>query len=223
MTERLLIVNINPTARTLDGCRAIARGFGAVAPEVEVVIRHWRGLTPRIVGKLRPIGVVLGPNGTPFPAYPPAFDGFLGWVRARRGPTLGICGGHQALALAHGAPIGPVFRVPAATESYAGMPKVQGESRVRMLGDPDPLLTGLPEEIVVAASHVDEVKEVPPGFRLLAIGDPCNIQVLRADRRPLWGVQFHPERPAGEGDEAGAGARILANFIAICRAARTPR
>jgi GMP synthase (glutamine-hydrolysing) len=216
VTQRLLIVNINPTARTLDGCRAIARGLRAAAPEVEVVIRHWRGLTPRIVGQLRPMGVVIGPNGTPFPAYPPAFDRFLGWVRARRGPTLGICGGHQALALAHGAPVGPVFRVPAATTSYAGMPKVQGETRVRMLGDPDPLLAGLPEEFTVAASHVDEVKEVPPGFRLLAIGDPCHIQVLRADRRPLWGVQFHPERPAGEGAAADYGALILANFAAIC-------
>ncbi|TNF32409.1 MAG: hypothetical protein EP329_10295 [Deltaproteobacteria bacterium] len=215
MRERLLIININPSGRTLDGCRAIARGFRAVAPEVEVVIRHWAGLTPAAVARLRPMGVVLGPNGTPFPAYPPTFDRFLGWVRGRRRPTLGICGGHQALALAHGGPVGPVFRVPAATTSYEGMPKVQGEQRVRLLGDPDPLLDGLEQEIVVAASHVDEVKEIPPGFRLLAIGDPCHIQVLRADRRPLWGVQFHPERPAsGE-----AGARLLANFIAICRGA----
>lgn len=213
---RLLIVNINPSAHELGGCRAIRAGLSRADAHVEVAIRHWRAVTPRLVAALRPAGVVLGPNDTPFVAYPPAFDAFLAWVRARRGPTLGICGGHQALALAHGAPIGPVARVPAATTSYAGMPKVTGTQRIRILGDPDPLVANLPEEIEVAASHVDEVKEVPPGFRVLALGDPCHVQILRADRRPLWGVQFHPERPTGAGG-ADAGAQLLANFVAICR------
>ena len=93
------------------------------------------------------------------------------------------------------------------------MPKVQGVVGVRLLGDPDPLVDGLPEEFSVEASHVDEVKDLPPGFRLLAIGDPCHVQIIRADRRPLWGVQFHPERSPLDG--AAAGTRILSNFLAV--------
>ncbi|MFT7581510.1 MAG: GMP synthase (glutamine-hydrolyzing) [Myxococcota bacterium] len=196
----------------LDGCRAIARALTTLSPRQTVSIVHWTAVDAAFSRKVRPVGVILGPNETPFPAYPPAFDTFLGWVRARRGPTLGICGGHQALALAHGAPIGPVFPVPAATTSYAGMPKVKGTVRVRWLGDPDPLLDGVETEVNVHASHVDEVKELPPGFRLLAIGDPCHIQAYRADNRPLYGVQFHPEKPA-DGDPAGA--RLLSNFLAL--------
>jgi len=177
------------------------------------------GTLAQDLAKWGPDGVILGPNETPFPAYPPAFDRFLGWIRARRGPTLGICGGHQALALAHGAPVAPVHAVPAASESYEGMPKVKGPTRIRLMGDVDPLIVGLPQEPWVMASHVDEVKDLPPGFRLLALGDPSRIQILRADRRPMWGVQFHPERPLPpEFVEAGVrspGQLLLANFLAL--------
>ncbi|MGM0575451.1 MAG: glutamine amidotransferase-related protein [Myxococcota bacterium] len=210
--HRVLVVNINRNPRTLEGCRGIAaRLRDLAADEVDVRIHHWEKVDTDLVRRLRPAAVVIGPNEDPFPSYPPAFDAFLGWLRRRRGPTLGICGGHQALALAHGAPVGPVHAVPAATTTYRGMPKVKGEVRIRLLGDPDPLLADLPEEIVVAASHVDEVKEIPPGFRLLALGDPSHVQIVRADRRPMYGVQFHPEKPAGD----DAGGRLLANWLSM--------
>jgi len=238
----VLLVNINLDPTMLDGCGAIAAALERVAPPslapIEVRVRPWRtliGTSGSLAPDLQrwgPAAVVLGPNETPFPAYPPAFDRFLGWLRARRGPTLGICGGHQALALAHGAPVAPVHKVPAAMTSYAGMPKVTGPQRIRLLGDPDPLVSGLPEEVVVMASHVDEVKDVPPGFRVLALGDPSRIQILRADRRPMWGVQFHPERalppeaaPGSAGSDAhGAaeawGDRLLLNFLELAAAWR---
>lgn len=230
---RILVVNINLDPTMLEGCTAIADALERLAPNVgtgvETRVRPWRTLldpTGTLAADLQkwgPDAVVLGPNATPFPAYPPAFDRFLAWIRARRGPTLGICGGHQALALAHGAPVAPVFPVPAATSSYEGMPKVDGPVRVRLIGDVDPLLLGLPEEPWFMASHVDEVKDIPPGFRLLALGDPSRIQILRADRRPLWGVQFHPERPLPPELAAQAGTpglTLLANFIAFARAPR---
>lgn len=212
MSRPLLIINLNPDAQTRQGCRAIERRLARLDGAVPVRTRHWARLDHAAFERLRPRGVILGPNGTPFPAYPAHFDDFLGWVRGRRLPLLGICGGHQALALAHAAPVGPVFDVPPARQSYQGMPKLQGPTRVRLLGDPDALLDGLPDEFTVHASHVDEVKELPKGFRLLGIGDPCHIQIVRADRRPLWGVQFHPERRC-EGD---AGERVLRNFLRIC-------
>jgi GMP synthase-like glutamine amidotransferase len=239
---RLLIVNINHSPLITEGCEAIAAAFERIAGAQELIpdkrsapfasesietrVRPWRtlldpsGALAADLARWSPSAVVLGPNETPFPAYPPAFDRFLGWVRARRGPTLGICGGHQAIALAHGAPVAPVHDVPAASTSYAGMPKVSGPIRIRLMGDPDPLVADLPEEFDVMASHVDEVKDLPVGFRVLAIGSPSRIQILRADRRPLWGVQFHPERPHPTA-ETQAGDRLLANFLAFVRAWRT--
>ena len=211
--RRLLIVNINREAKILEGCRAIRRAVRGVDPELAVSVRHWRDVDRALIARTRPGAVIIGPNETPFPAYPRAFDQFLAWLRRRRGPTMGICGGHQALALAHGCPVGPVFAVPAATSSYDGMPKVCGASTIRLLGDPDPLLEGLASEVRVFARHVDEVKEVPPGFRLLAIGDPSPIQIIGAERRPVYGVQFHPERRV----PGGAGPRIMENFVAMVR------
>lgn len=211
---KLLVVNINLSSSDLEGCRRIASVLEEVGAEdaVSVDIVHYPEAAERTT-RGRYAGVVLGPNGTPFPAYPAAFDTFLGWVRRRRRPTLGICGGHQALALAHGAPVGPVADVPAARESYAGMPKLTGVHTIRWMGDPDPLLTGVEAECDVVVSHVDEVKDLPAGFRLMAIGDPCHVQAIRADRRPLYGVQFHPEKPCDD----PAGRRILGNFIALAR------
>jgi GMP synthase (glutamine-hydrolysing) len=214
MSAALLVVNLNLDPGETAGCEAIAAALRSLDPSVETAIVPWREVGPRLVSRLRPRAVLLGPNGTPFPAYPPEFDRFLGWVRSRRGPTLGICGGHQALALAHGSPVGPVHSVPAATTTYEGMPKESGPRTIRLLGDPDPLLRGLPDEPEVAVSHVDEVKEVPPGFHLLAIGDPCHVQAMRADRRPLVGVQFHPERPPRPGMDDWAGLVLLRNWLA---------
>ncbi len=207
---RVVIVNINLDPRMLDGCHDIQRVTRELVPGLDAPIHPWPE-APDVVRRLRPDAVILGPNETPFPAYPAAFDAFLGWVRRRRGPTLGICGGHQALALAHGAPVAPVHRVPAATTSYAGMPKVKADVRVRLLGDPDPFTADLPDEITLVASHVDEVKTLPRGFRLLALGDPCHIQIIRADNRPLYGLQCHPERDCAVPDPAGR--RLLANFL----------
>jgi len=224
---RVLIVNINLDPTELAGCNAIADSIEQDAarldltPPPEVKIRPWRTLLDPTgtlavdLQKWSPEAVIIGPNGTPFPAYPSAFDRFLAWIRARRGPTLGICGGHQAMALAHGAPVGPVHPVPAATTTYAGMPRVEGMTNMRLLGDYDPLLDGLPDELEVVSSHVDEVKDIPPGFRLLALGERSKIQILRADRRPLWGVQFHPER--GTGPER----QILMNFLRFASKKKT--
>ena len=79
-------------------------------------------------------------------------------------------------------------------------------------GDPDPLLAGLPEEITVHASHVDEVKDLPNGFRVLAVGShyvaiPRRLnhgQTIAAWRRRIVVVlrrsrqrQFRPNRPLG--------------------------
>ncbi|MEC9070993.1 MAG: hypothetical protein VX938_01380, partial [Myxococcota bacterium] len=176
MKRSLLLVNINLDPKTLDGCNEIRQVLLELEPSLEVHIVHWRSLTDALVDQLRPMAVILGPNENPFPSYPPEFDGLLEWVRQRQGPTLGICGGHQVLALANGIEVAPVFDVPPATTSYAGMPKVKGDVTVRLLKMDDPLLEGLPTMMVVAASHVDEAKGVPEGFTLLAEARPSRVQ-----------------------------------------------
>ena len=76
----VLIVNINADPGMLEGCHAIRDAIAALAPALRVVVRHWEGVDGEAARRLRPAAVVIGPNETPFPAYPPAFDAFLAWV-----------------------------------------------------------------------------------------------------------------------------------------------
>jgi len=206
---RVLIVNVNLDPETLEGCEAIGARLAALAPEVEIRHAHWTD-APETVARWVPDRVVLGPNEAPFPAYPGAFGAFLAWLRGFDGALLGICGGHQVLALAHGASVVPVFDVPPATDSYEGMPKVSGAVEVGVCAADHPAFEGLPATLLVAASHVDQVDQVPAGFRAVATGDPCAIQAIAHEERPQLGVQFHPERPT----DGGHGDILLRNWLA---------
>ncbi|MDP6945719.1 MAG: gamma-glutamyl-gamma-aminobutyrate hydrolase family protein [Myxococcota bacterium] len=207
---RLLIVNVNLEASTVAGCEAIAARLEELAPHAQIRHAHWAdGHAERAAAAWSPRAVVLGPNGTPFPAYPETFDAFLRWLRTYQGALFGICGGHQVLALAHGGTVGPVFDVPPATETYEGLPGISGTCRVHITSPGHAALAGLPETITVAASHVDQVQVAPAGFRVIATGDPCPIQAMAHTSRPLLGVQFHPEKPT----ETDHGTTLLRSWL----------
>jgi GMP synthase-like glutamine amidotransferase len=76
------------------------------------------------------------------------------------------------------------------------------------------------------------VKQVPPGFQVLASSQDCPIQVLKRRDRLVYGTQFHPEAytegafdrrntlvnlvyPQGRTQEQTDGRRLLANFLRI--------
>lgn len=82
---------------------------------------------------------------------------------------------------------------------------------VRRVKD-DPLFDGLPEVMTMRCSHYCEVKDLPPGFDLLATGGHCRIEAMRHRERPLYGTQFHPE--AYE-EPFLDGRRLLENFARL--------
>jgi GMP synthase (glutamine-hydrolysing) len=64
------------------------------------------------------------------------------------------------------------------------------------------------ERATVWASHGDHVEEAPPGFTALASTVDLAVASFRADDRPIFGVQFHPEvAHTPRGDE------IVSNFL----------
>lgn len=77
---------------------------------------HFSQLTPELVAEKQPAFIVLSPQGTPWCRYSGetgvALQNFL-WMlpllaEEMNIPILGICGGHQALALGFGGKVGPI-------------------------------------------------------------------------------------------------------------------
>ncbi|CAA7601041.1 Glutamine amidotransferase type 1 domain protein [Acididesulfobacillus acetoxydans] len=120
---------------------------------------------------------------------------------ALRVPFLGICGGHQHLALAYG---GSVRRC------YYGNEE-KGFTSVGVIKQ-SRLTDGLPEEFPVFQYHNCEIAELPPGFEVLMQSQKCRIQAVKLKGKEVYGVQFHPERFDAE---HSAGRTILANFFRL--------
>jgi len=117
-------------------------------------------------------------------------------------PILGICAGHQFMALHCGGDAKP-----------SKVPEF-GKSRITV-AEEDDLFRGLPREIEVWESHNDEVAALPKDFVALASSRHCAVQAMKSRTRPLYGVQFHPEV-----EHTAHGPEMFKNFLAVCEAWR---
>jgi len=113
-------------------------------------------------------------------------------------PILGICAGHQFMALHLSGEAKP-----------APVPEF-GKTKL-IVDRSDTLFDGLPQTFDVWESHNDEVTAVPKGFVALAHSDNCTVQAMRSLERPLFGVQFHPEV-----EHTQFGSEIFQNFLKVC-------
>jgi Anthranilate/para-aminobenzoate synthases component II len=129
------------------------------------------------------------------------YDREIELIRGAHCPVLGICGGHQILALSFGGSIGLL------NEPLYGRVKVRARK-------PDPILEQLDGDFTVFTKHKFYVREIPEQFEVLATDTSINSAYIVKHRdRPLYGVQFHPER-------RNQGTQILRNFFALPRMSR---
>jgi anthranilate synthase component 2 len=117
---------------------------------------------------------------------------------ARNRPLLGICLGHQAIAVACGSDV----------ERTAPM---HGKiARVRH--DSTGLFEGLPTPFAATRYHSLAVPDPRPPLAANAWSEDGTVMALRHIFAPVHGLQFHPESVASE-----QGRPILAAFLDLCR------
>jgi para-aminobenzoate synthetase len=120
-------------------------------------------------------------------------------------PVLGICLGHQGLGhLLDG-------KVSSAPEAMHGrLSRIHHEQRG--------LFEGIPQDFPVVRYHSLQITGMGPDGHVTARADDGVVMGIEHLRRPLWGVQFHPESIATE-----YGAALVENFYRLARSRKTAR
>ncbi|CAI7977390.1 MULTISPECIES: aminodeoxychorismate/anthranilate synthase component II [Parafrankia] len=167
--------------------------------DTECVVRRNDEVEPGDLDELGADGVLLSPG----PGTPEAAGVSIAMVRAcaaRRLPLFGVCLGHQALGVAHGA---TVDRAP---ELLHGKTSVVHHEGVGVLAD-------LPSPFTATRYHSLAVEEstLPAEIEVTARTDSGVVMAMRHRELPLEGVQFHPESVLTQG-----GHLMLARWLEIC-------
>jgi anthranilate synthase/aminodeoxychorismate synthase-like glutamine amidotransferase len=116
----------------------------------------------------------------------------------RRLPLLGVCLGHQAIAIACGS---------AVERTYPVHGKV-----AQVLHDGSGLFAGLASPFAATRYHSLAVTDPQPPLVANAWSDDGTVMAMRHAAAPVHGIQFHPESIASE-----QGRPLLAAFLATCR------
>lgn len=137
-----------------------------------------------------------GPSLFTDPGQGPLLKEQTAFVKELTQPVLGICLGHQALGLAHGAEIyrGPACRQPMEIE----------------LLQEHLLLEGLANPSLFGEDHTEGIS-LPAGYTLLGRSAVYPVEIMAHDGLKRYGVQFHPEI-SGE-----PGIRLMHNFLNLAQ------
>ncbi len=152
----------------------------------------------------KPAGLILsgGPSSVLDPGSPDVVPGILELEL----PILGICYGLQILT----------HRLGGLVEAASG--HEYGRSLLKIKGG-HPLFASLDGgcERSVWMSHGDRVVRLPRDFEVLATSENSPFAAIGHTRKPIFGLQFHPEVVHSED-----GDRILTNFVhGICGCSRS--
>jgi anthranilate synthase/aminodeoxychorismate synthase-like glutamine amidotransferase len=176
----------------------------------ELVVRRNDALSADEVLALEPKGIVISPG----PGVPERAGISVALVTAaarRRVPLLGVCLGHQAIAVAFGGKVGRARRLMHGKSSL-----VRHDGTGVLAGIPSPFEAmryhslvvepaGLPAELVAGAWSDDD-------------GGEPEVMAMAHRQLPIHGVQFHPESIG-----TNVGKAILGNFLGVCESPLAPQ
>jgi GMP synthase (glutamine-hydrolysing) len=148
--------------------------------------------------KFKVKGLIL--SGGPASVYEPNAPRIEPRILEMTLPVLGLCYGHQLIAQIVNGKVKP-----AARREY-GIAEVN-------IDKPEGMLNGLSSKETVWMSHGDTVYALPPDFEALAHTESCPVAAYRHKKKPIYGLQWHPEVIHTKNGE-----RMLRNFIfKVCK------
>jgi GMP synthase-like glutamine amidotransferase len=133
------------------------------------------------------------------------FEGTINLMKNCNLPIFSICYGHQLLCWTKGARVGSLAE-----------PVMDRFEKIRIV-EVDEIFTGFEEcsSIPLAQSHYDYVLREglnEAGLVLLADSPSCEVEAIKHNNNPFYGVQFHPERINIRGESHLEGHKIIENF-----------
>src|SRR5688572_943068 len=199
---------------TIDGRgespRELRAVLGRLRPDAEILTEPFPDVSLERVRRLNPSHIILSGQSNPWEDYSSdSLRGVFEVIHEASQPILGVCGGHQQIALSYGARVDLMERLEPG-KGYEGAKRERGYFDVETNGNG--VFRDLPKRITVWHSHCDEVKELPDSFKCTASNEVCKIQAMQHENRQLFGVQFHPEL---FNEEFPAGKSVIENFLAL--------
>jgi GMP synthase (glutamine-hydrolysing) len=85
--------------------------LGRLIPGLEILIEPFQHVSLERVRSLRPSHIILSGQSHPWDQYSAeSLAGVFDVIKHASQPILGVCGGHQQIAIAHGAEVGLMGR-----------------------------------------------------------------------------------------------------------------
>jgi len=166
-------------------------------PHYEVSLDMLNSLEPK------PVAIILSGNNADYPNLPMfEYNGEYEIIRGSDIPILGICCGHQQLAMAYGY----TYARSMGWEDISSMEKPKDLSQIKKVKD-DPIFSGMEDPFTAVEIHGWAVAFIPDDFEILALSE--YVQAIKHKSRMIYGEQFHGEIKASYNE----GSPYLVNFL----------
>ncbi|MEP7076818.1 MAG: hypothetical protein ABI878_13510 [Acidobacteriota bacterium] len=190
-------------------CDNIAKNVLRLVKQPKTLTVHLSEIA-EAAAQFEPDAIVMSGTFSDFDYYnPDHINKFTAFIRETKIPVLAICGAHQLVGMAFGAPLRTLDDLELAEKRSDRMVEYQYRF-IKIVDKNDPIFEGNDDQksgvwqdytkeddiLRVWQNHGVQVEGVPEGFKLLASSYLCKNQMMvkRSDGQLIYCVQFHLEK-----------------------------
>ena len=167
----------------------LAADIESLPLKLKTVVVPYYEASMEMVEKLKnkPVAIVLSGNNADYPKLPMfEHNGEFEIIRESNIPMLGICAGHQFMAMAYGF-------TRARSMGWSDISAMEPETRMTRvkIRKKDPIFKNIRNNFIAPEIHGWAVVDPAPGFQVIAASK--YIQAQRNTKRLMYGAQFHAE------------------------------